>query len=116
MFLCSTGKSSGIPRIAGQFMKANRNWLREQLDTIVDHVNNPYVSLYYILIIVFIKSYTQEHWDDVIESFCSHLQCGLCPSDRAGLCCQNYCATMVLTLTLPGPSAGVSGSLDSYVA
>ena len=37
------GKSSGIPRIASQFMKANRNWLREQIDTIVEHINNTWV-------------------------------------------------------------------------
>ena len=36
----SIGKGSGTPRIAGMFMKANRNWLREQVDTITEHMVN----------------------------------------------------------------------------
>ena len=33
---------------------------------------------------------------------------------HAYILCQKHALTQCLTLTLPGPSAGVSGSLDSY--
>ncbi len=36
-----TGKgSSSAPRIAALFMKANRNWLQEQLEIVTDHFSN----------------------------------------------------------------------------
>lgn len=34
------GKTSGVPRIAALFMKANRNWLSEQIEIMSDHFNS----------------------------------------------------------------------------
>ena len=36
----SAGKGSGTPRVAALFMKANRNWLMEQVETITDHFSD----------------------------------------------------------------------------
>ena len=39
----SVGRGSGTPRAASHFIKTNRNWLLEQVETITDHFSNPYV-------------------------------------------------------------------------
>jgi hypothetical protein len=41
----SYGKGSGTPRIAGLFMKANRNWLLEQVEILTDHFSNEIFAL-----------------------------------------------------------------------
>ena len=43
MLCCVAGKGSGIPRVASLFMKANRNWLNEQIEIMLDHFFNEYV-------------------------------------------------------------------------
>ena len=40
VYFSLSGKSSGIPKMASMFMKANRNWLSEQVELLSDHFSN----------------------------------------------------------------------------
>jgi len=50
-------KTNGTPRVAGLFMKANKNWISDQIEKISQYLINEFVLLLVIYVQVILRSY-----------------------------------------------------------